>query len=52
MYQLFVAAKFLGSSARPLLELPLDRMSEARELQIKDIRAVGEDWKVIAVPAN
>ncbi|MGE6660379.1 bifunctional diaminohydroxyphosphoribosylaminopyrimidine deaminase/5-amino-6-(5-phosphoribosylamino)uracil reductase RibD [Pseudomonas sp. NPDC077408] len=51
-YQLFVAAKFLGSSARPLLELPLDRMSEARELQIKDIRAVGDDWKVIAVPSN
>ncbi|HBM09904.1 bifunctional diaminohydroxyphosphoribosylaminopyrimidine deaminase/5-amino-6-(5-phosphoribosylamino)uracil reductase RibD [Pseudomonas sp. Choline-3u-10] len=51
-YQLFVAAKFLGSSARPLIDLPLERMSEARELQIKDIRAVGEDWKVIAVPAN
>lgn len=51
-YQLFVAAKFLGSSARPLIDLPLERMSEARELRIKDIRAVGEDWKVIAVPAN
>ncbi len=51
-YQLFVAAKFLGSSARPLIDLPLERMSEARELQIKDIRAVGEDWKVIAVPSN
>ncbi len=51
-YQLFVAAKFLGSSARPLIDLPLERMSEARELQIKDIRAVGEDWKVIAVPAS
>ncbi|MCQ2030052.1 bifunctional diaminohydroxyphosphoribosylaminopyrimidine deaminase/5-amino-6-(5-phosphoribosylamino)uracil reductase RibD [Stutzerimonas zhaodongensis] len=51
-YQLFVAAKFLGSAARPLLDLPLERMSEARELQIKDIRAVGDDWKVIAVPAS
>lgn len=51
-YQLFVAAKFLGSSAWPLLELPLDRMSEARELQIKDIRAVGDDWKVVAVPVS
>ena len=49
-YQLFVAAKFLGSSARPLLELPLERMSEAREMQIVDIRAVGDDWKIIAVP--
>ena len=49
-YQLFVAAKFLGSAARPLLDLPLDRMSEARELKIVDIRAVGDDWKIIAVP--
>ncbi len=49
-YQLFVAAKFLGSSARPLLDLPLERMSEARELRIVDIRAVGDDWKLIALP--
>ncbi|MCQ4257123.1 bifunctional diaminohydroxyphosphoribosylaminopyrimidine deaminase/5-amino-6-(5-phosphoribosylamino)uracil reductase RibD [Stutzerimonas stutzeri] len=49
-YQLFIAAKFLGSSARPLLDLPLERMSEARELQIKDIRAIGDDWKIVAVP--
>lgn len=49
-YQLFVAAKFLGSTARPLLDLPLDRMSEARELRIVDIRAVGDDWKIIATP--
>jgi len=49
-YQLFVAAKFLGSSARPLLELPLERMSEARELCIRDIRAVGGDWKIVATP--
>ncbi|MCF7203921.1 bifunctional diaminohydroxyphosphoribosylaminopyrimidine deaminase/5-amino-6-(5-phosphoribosylamino)uracil reductase RibD [Pseudomonas oligotrophica] len=49
-YQLFVAAKFLGSAARPLLDLPLERMSEARELCIRDIRAVGEDWKIVATP--
>ncbi len=49
-YQIFVAAKFLGSSARPLLELPLERMAEAPELRIVDIRAVGDDWRVVAVP--
>ncbi|WP_313055113.1 bifunctional diaminohydroxyphosphoribosylaminopyrimidine deaminase/5-amino-6-(5-phosphoribosylamino)uracil reductase RibD [Pseudomonas lopnurensis] len=49
-YRIFVAAKFLGSSARPLLELPLERMSEARELKIVDIRAVGEDWMIVAQP--
>lgn len=51
-YQIFVAAKFLGSTARPLLDLPLDRMSEARDLRIVDIRAVGDDWKIIARPAG
>ena len=49
-YQLFVAPRLLGSSARPLLELPLARMAEAPELRIVDIRAVGEDWRIIAVP--
>lgn len=51
-YQIFVAAKFLGSSARPLLELPLERMSEARELKIEDIRAFGDDWRILARPAG
>jgi len=27
-------------------------MSEARELKIVDIRAVGDDWKILARPAN
>ncbi|MCY1512751.1 Riboflavin biosynthesis protein RibD [compost metagenome] len=49
-YRIFVAPRLLGSSARPLLELPLERMAEARELKIVDIRAVGEDWLVTARP--
>jgi diaminohydroxyphosphoribosylaminopyrimidine deaminase/5-amino-6-(5-phosphoribosylamino)uracil reductase len=49
-YQIFVAAKFLGSSARPLLELPLDHMNEATPLKITEMRAVGDDWRVTAVP--
>ena len=49
-YQLFVAGKFLGSSARPLLDWPLARMSEAPTLKITEIRAVGDDWRVIAIP--
>ncbi|HUE93341.1 bifunctional diaminohydroxyphosphoribosylaminopyrimidine deaminase/5-amino-6-(5-phosphoribosylamino)uracil reductase RibD [Pseudomonas sp.] len=49
-YQLFVAPKFLGSSARPLLELPLTRMVDAPALKIVEMRAVGDDWRIIAVP--
>lgn len=50
-YQLFIAAKFMGSTARPLLDWPLERMSEAATLQIIEMTAVGDDWRVIAVPA-
>ncbi|MBA1229798.1 bifunctional diaminohydroxyphosphoribosylaminopyrimidine deaminase/5-amino-6-(5-phosphoribosylamino)uracil reductase RibD [Pseudomonas viridiflava] len=49
-FQLFIAGKFLGSSARPLLDLPLAQMSEALELNIVEMRAVGNDWRVIALP--
>lgn len=49
-YQIFVAAKFLGSTARPLLDWPLERMSEAAQLKITEMRAVGDDWRVTAIP--
>ncbi len=50
-YQLFIAGKFLGSTARPLLDWPLARMSEAPALKITEMRAVGDDWRVTAIPA-
>ncbi|AHL36180.1 diaminohydroxyphosphoribosylaminopyrimidine deaminase [Pseudomonas brassicacearum] len=49
-FQIFIAGKFLGSSARPLLDWPLAQMKDAPELKIIEIRAVGDDWRVIAVP--
>jgi diaminohydroxyphosphoribosylaminopyrimidine deaminase/5-amino-6-(5-phosphoribosylamino)uracil reductase len=49
-YRIFMAPKLLGSSARPLLDWPLERMAEAPELEIVDIRAVGRDWQIIARP--
>lgn len=50
-YQIFIAAKFLGSQARPLLDWPMSLMAEAPALKIIEMRAVGDDWRVIAVPA-
>lgn len=50
-YQLFMAAKFLGSSGRPLLDWPLAKMADAPSLKIVEMRAVGDDWRIIAVPA-
>ncbi|MNQ78476.1 Riboflavin biosynthesis protein RibD [compost metagenome] len=49
-FQIFIAGKFLGSSARPLLDWPLVQMKDAPELKIIEIRAVGDDWRVIAIP--
>lgn len=49
-FQIFVAGKFMGSSARPLLDLPLAQMSEALELNIVEMRAIGNDWRVVAIP--
>lgn len=49
-YRLFVAGLFMGSSARPLLDWPLETMAEAPALKIVQMRAVGDDWQVIAVP--
>jgi diaminohydroxyphosphoribosylaminopyrimidine deaminase/5-amino-6-(5-phosphoribosylamino)uracil reductase len=49
-YQLFMAARFLGSSARPLLDWPLQQMADAPPLKIVEMRAVGDDWRIIAVP--
>lgn len=49
-YQLFVAGTFLGSEARPLLDWPLQRMADAPRLKITDMRAVGDDWRITAIP--
>lgn len=47
---IYMAPKLLGSSARPLFELPLDTMSSALPLKIRDIRPVGKDWRITITP--
>lgn len=46
----YMAPKLLGNKARGLFELPLDTMSSSLALKIKDICAVGRDWRITAVP--
>lgn len=46
----YMAPKLLGSSARPLFELPLNTMAAALPLKIRDMRAVGDDWRITVVP--
>ncbi|WP_404416814.1 bifunctional diaminohydroxyphosphoribosylaminopyrimidine deaminase/5-amino-6-(5-phosphoribosylamino)uracil reductase RibD [Marinospirillum sp.] len=43
---LYLAPKFLGSAARGLLDLPgLESLAQAPQMQVTDVRAVGQDWR-------
>jgi diaminohydroxyphosphoribosylaminopyrimidine deaminase/5-amino-6-(5-phosphoribosylamino)uracil reductase len=48
---IYVAPALLGSSARPLADLPFGSMEQKLGLQITDITAVGADWRITAVPS-
>ncbi len=46
---LYFAPNIMGSDARGMFKLPgLDDLSQRIELKIIDVRAVGDDWRVIA----
>jgi diaminohydroxyphosphoribosylaminopyrimidine deaminase/5-amino-6-(5-phosphoribosylamino)uracil reductase len=45
---IYAAPKLLGSSARPLFDLPLSFMAEAVQLEIDDVTRIGEDWRFLA----
>jgi len=48
---IYMAPKLMGDNARGLLHLPaLANMSDAIGLEIKDIRAIGPDWRITAIP--
>lgn len=48
---LYVAPVFLGSTARPLLELPaLTSMAQRWHLELMDERRLGDDWRVLFRP--
>ncbi|WP_178102791.1 dihydrofolate reductase family protein, partial [Pseudomonas sp. DE0010] len=51
-YHLFLAPKFLGSSARPLLDWPLEHLAQAPQLEILSATPVGADLHLIARPAR
>jgi diaminohydroxyphosphoribosylaminopyrimidine deaminase/5-amino-6-(5-phosphoribosylamino)uracil reductase len=47
---IYMAPILMGSEARPLFDLPLAAMAKKLEIQITDICAVGNDWRIMAVP--
>lgn len=47
---IYMAAMLLGSKAQPLLQLPIDLMADAVQLDIVEMRALAKDWRIIARP--
>jgi len=45
---IYIAPTLMGNLARPLFNLPFNQMNERLHLDIQDIRAVGQDWRVTA----
>jgi diaminohydroxyphosphoribosylaminopyrimidine deaminase/5-amino-6-(5-phosphoribosylamino)uracil reductase len=46
---IYMAPILMGDNARGLFRLPgIDSMEQKIELNISDIRAVGEDWRITA----
>ena len=48
--RIYMAPKLLGSEARPLFNLPLQTMAQEMKVDIRQIRAVGDDWCIEAIP--
>ncbi len=49
---LYAAPTLLGSSARPLVDLPIELMKDQRRLALKDVRRVGADLRLVLAPQN
>ena len=49
---IYMAPKLLGSSARALLDLPIDKMLNAKSVSLIDLRLFGDDIRFIYHPAK
>lgn len=47
---IYMAATLLGSTAQPLMQLPIENMADALRLHIVEMRALADDWRIIARP--
>ncbi|UTW46674.1 bifunctional diaminohydroxyphosphoribosylaminopyrimidine deaminase/5-amino-6-(5-phosphoribosylamino)uracil reductase RibD [bacterium SCSIO 12696] len=45
----YQAPCLLGSGARPLLSLPIEKMDQQHKLDIQDVRMIGEDMRITAL---
>jgi diaminohydroxyphosphoribosylaminopyrimidine deaminase/5-amino-6-(5-phosphoribosylamino)uracil reductase len=49
-YIIYTAPIILGSDAQSMIQIPLTKMAEKINLDIVDIRNIGEDIKIKAIP--
>ena len=47
---IYMAAKLMGKDARPLFDISINSMAGCLPMSIQDIRAVGHDWRITALP--
>jgi diaminohydroxyphosphoribosylaminopyrimidine deaminase/5-amino-6-(5-phosphoribosylamino)uracil reductase len=48
-----MAPLLMGDAARGLFTLPeISRMGDISSLEIKDVKAVGKDWRIVVKPKN
>ncbi|MGB0845573.1 MAG: bifunctional diaminohydroxyphosphoribosylaminopyrimidine deaminase/5-amino-6-(5-phosphoribosylamino)uracil reductase RibD [Thiolinea sp.] len=45
---IYTAPFLMGSDARALLNMPLQTMQQGLRLQVYDMRAIGDDWRILA----
>ncbi|MDP0561206.1 MAG: bifunctional diaminohydroxyphosphoribosylaminopyrimidine deaminase/5-amino-6-(5-phosphoribosylamino)uracil reductase RibD [Candidatus Endonucleobacter sp. (ex Gigantidas childressi)] len=48
---IYMAPVLMGSSAKPLFDLPFASIADKQALVITDVRSVGQDWRITARPA-
>ena len=49
---IYAAPVLMGSSAQPLLDLPIDTMAGKINLEVADVRRVGRDWRLTVIPGD
>jgi diaminohydroxyphosphoribosylaminopyrimidine deaminase/5-amino-6-(5-phosphoribosylamino)uracil reductase len=50
---LYMAAHIMGNNTRALFNLPKhNKMHQRIEVKIQDIRAIGDDWRISAIPTT
>ena len=49
---IYMASKLMGSQARPLADLPFEKMAESVELTLNDLRMVGQDIRLTYLPKS